>query len=123
MFMQKSLSLFLKELRHDTGKEKLSDMAAKLGVSASYLSTIENGKRNMNDKLYQNLIKLYQLSKDQAKELNVLRNLNAKSISINTEELDEEKKDTVIKFLSSIDDLSKDEMKKIQYLINRKDKH
>lgn len=119
--MQKSLSLFLKALRHENGKEKLSDMAHKLEVSASYLSTVENGKRVMHDKLFQNLVNLYQLSKTQAKELNILRNLEAKSISINTEKLDDERKDTVIQFLSSIDDLSSEEMRTIQHLINKKD--
>ena len=119
--MQKSVSLFLKALRHDQGKEKLSDMAVKLGVSGSYLSTVENNKRIMHDKLYQKIVDTYQLSKDAAKELDVLRKLEAKSIHVNTEDLDPEKKDTVVKFLSSIDDLSDSEMRTIRHLVNKKD--
>ncbi len=120
-YMIQSLSLFLKTIRHSNGKENLSDMAKKLGVSASYLSTVENGKRVMNDKLYQNIISKYNLSKIEAKELDVLRKLESKSIHVNTDELDPEKKDTVVKFLSSLDDLSKDELRKIRHLVNKKD--
>lgn len=118
--MQKSLSLFLKELRHDHGKEKLSDMASKLGVSASYLSTVENGKRVMHDKLFEGIVRVYQLSKGQEKELNVLRKLEGNSIHVKTKDLDPERRDTVIKFLSSIDDLSQEEMQTIQHLVNKK---
>ena len=118
--MQKSLSLFLKALRHENGKEKLSDMAVKLGVSASYLSTVENGKRVMHDKLFSLIVKTYHLSKEAAKELDVLRKLEAKSVHVNTEDFDADKKDTVIKFLSHIDDLSAEEMKTIQHLVNKK---
>lgn len=118
--MQKSLSLFLKALRHVNNKEKLSDMSLKLGVSASYLSTVENGKRTMNDKLFSLIVKTYKLSKDESQELDVLRKLEAKSFHVNTEDLDADKKDTVIKFLSHIDDLSVDEMKTIQHLVNKK---
>jgi transcriptional regulator with XRE-family HTH domain len=118
--MQKSLSLFLKELRHDNGKEKLSDMAIKLGVSASYLSTVENGKRAMHDRLFQIISKEYSLSQAAKRELDHLRKFEAKSLHVNTESLDSDKKDTVIKFLSHINDLSKEEMKTIQLLVDGK---
>lgn len=118
--MQKSLSLFLKALRHESSKERLSDMAKKLGVSSSYLSTVENGKRLMNDKLFFNLISVYALKKDQIKELDVLRQLEGKSLQVKTEGLDPEKKDIVIKFLSNLDDLTNEEVGKIQDLMDSK---
>ena len=118
--MQKSLSIFLKALRHESKKERLSDMAKKLGVSASYLSTVENGKRLMNDKLFFNIIKVYSLDKNQTKELDVLRQLEGKSLQIKTDELDGEKKDMVIKFLSNLDDISENEVKMIKDLMNKK---
>ena len=117
--MQKSLSIFLKALRHEHQKERLSDMAKKLGVSASYLSTVENGKRLMNDKLFFNIKKAYSLDKNQTKELDLLRQLEGKSLQVKTDELDEDKKDMVIKFLSNLEDISEEEVKKIQELINK----
>jgi transcriptional regulator with XRE-family HTH domain len=120
--MQDSLSLFLKALRHENNKERLSDMAKKLEVSASFLSTVENGKRLMNDKLFSKLVKLYGLNKTQIKELDVLRQLEGKSLQIKTDELDAEKKDVVIKFLSNLDDLSQENLLKIKDLMNTKNK-
>ena len=45
------LTQFGKELRHIRldRDEKLKDMAEKLGVTVSYLSAVENGKRNIPD--------------------------------------------------------------------------
>lgn len=120
MNMQKSLSLFLKSLRHKNGKERLSAMAKKLGVSASYLSSVENGKKPMSEKLYSELIKQYQLSDKNIKELNILRYLESKTMNLDTDDMDQEKKEVVINFLSNIDSMNEDDLKKLNRLINKK---
>lgn len=114
------LSVFLKMLRLRNGDERLSDMAKKLGVSSSYLSTVENEKRNMTDKLLKSVISVYALTPDEAEQLRVLRQLASKNINVAMEELDEEKKKTVVKFLSSLDSMSEEEMEKINLLLNKK---
>lgn len=118
--MEASLSLYLKSIRHHNNREKLSDMAKRLEVSSSYLSTVENGKRPMNDKLYESIVREYNLSPKEAKELDVVRKLESSQIHVNTEDLDKEKKETLVKFLSNIDDLSEDELSKINRLVNKK---
>jgi transcriptional regulator with XRE-family HTH domain len=118
--MKNSLSLFLKAIRYHNKKEKLSDMAKKLGVSASYLSTVENGKRAMNDKLFLSIIDKYQLSKEESKELDILRKLELNHLNVDTKEMDSELKETIVKFLSNIKDLDEDELKSINTLINKK---
>ena len=120
--MKNSLSLFLKAIRYHNNKEKLSDMAKKLEVSSSYLSTIENGKRVMNDKLYQSIVRTYSLSPDESKELDVLRKLEANHLNVSTTEMDVEQKETLIKFLSNLKDLDEEELKSINHLINKKNK-
>ena len=112
--------MFLKLLRLRNGDERLSDMAKKLEVSASYLSTVENEKRNMTDKLYRKIVQTYALNKDEVDQLSVLRQLASKNINISTDDLDDEKKKTVVKFLSSLDSLSEDEMEKINLLLTKK---
>ena len=112
--------MFLKLLRLRNGDERLSDMAKKLEVSASYLSTVENEKRNMTDKLYRKIVQTYALNKDEADQLSVLRQLASKNINISMDDLDDEKKKTVVKFLSSLDSLSEDEMEKINLLLTKK---
>jgi len=120
--MKNSLSLFLKAIRYHNSKEKLSDMARKLDVSSSYLSTVENGKRAMNDKLFQSIVKNYRLSEDESKELDVLRKLEAKQLNVSTKEMDVGQKETLVKFLSNLKDFDEEELKTINHLINKKNK-
>ena len=116
-----SLTVFLKQLRLKHGNERLSDMARRLGISASYLSTIETHKRKMNDKLFEKITKIYELSGTETSELNVLRNLAAKELSVSLENMDDEKKERIVKFLSNINDMTSDDFKKISYLIDAKE--
>lgn len=95
-------------------------MANKLGVSASYLSSVENGKKPMSDKLYQSLISVYKLNATEAKELNMLRHLEAKNLNVNTNEMDDQKKEVVVRFLSNIESMDNEDLKEIEYLINKR---
>jgi len=114
------LSVFLKTLRLKNNDERLSDMAKKLGVSASYLSTIENEKRPMTDKLFNAIVKNYQLDQEETQKLTELSQMAAKKINIPINDLDEDKKKTVIKFLSNIESMTEEEMEKINLLLNKK---
>ncbi len=55
------LGKFLRKLRIDRG-EVLLDMAGKLGVSASFLSAVENGNKRMPPKWNEILPDIYSLS-------------------------------------------------------------
>lgn len=116
----KSLTVFLKELRLKNNDERLSDMSKRLGVSASYLSTVETEKRRMNDKLFDNLVTTYQLSEEEAKELNIIRSLVSNELVLSMDDMDHDKKETVIKFLTSVEDLSKEDVEKINLLLKKK---
>lgn len=117
--MKNTLSFFLKSLRNRHDKERLSVMANKLGVSASYLSSVENGKKPMSDKLFHSLVKIYRLDEKESKELNVLRQLESKNLNVNTNDMDEQKKEVVVKFLSNLDSMDDEDLKKIDHLINK----
>lgn len=117
-----NLTVYLKSLRLKSGDERLSDMAKKLGVSASYLSTVENQKRRMNDKLLKKIVDVYQLNEKEEKKLDLLRNLASKEFNVSLDELEDEKKETVVKFLSSVDDLSKEDVEKINLMLKNKKK-
>lgn len=58
--MVSELGKFLRKLRIDCG-EVLFDMAEKLGVSPSFLSSVENGKKRMPSKWNELLPSLYSL--------------------------------------------------------------
>lgn len=113
------LSLFLKHLRLKNNNERLSDMAKKLGISASYLSTIETRKRKLNDKLLDKITHAYNLTKEDAEKLRELRNLAAQEVNVSLNNMDEEKREKLVKFLSNIETLTSDDFKKINYLLNK----
>lgn len=58
------LGRFLRKLRIDRG-EILKDMADRLGVSVSFLSAVENGKKRMPSAWNTRLCELYRLTPEQ----------------------------------------------------------
>ena len=88
------LGKFLRILRINTG-ETAQQMSAKLGISASYLSTIENGKRNVPPDLEETVIAKYNLTD---KEKEKLKNVVVKStemVKIDLTELPENKRHVI----------------------------
>lgn len=55
------------KLRNKNG-ESLRDMATKLGVTASYLSAVEHGKKRVTEKLAEDICRIYNLSQEQREE-------------------------------------------------------
>lgn len=58
----------LRKLRVEE-EERLKDMADRLGVTTAYLSAVENGKRAVPDAWIYEIIDQYNLSDNEAKEL------------------------------------------------------
>jgi len=121
MLKNETLGIMLKRLRLDNKDEKMKDMATKLGVSMAFLSSVENGKRKMNDEMYRKLIENYKLDKEQIEELDYLRDTATNKLKIDIEELDEDKKQTLVKFVSQVDSLDRKELEKINMIL-KKDK-
>ena len=61
-------AIFCRKLRLDNN-QILKDMADVLGVSSSYLSAVENGKRKIPDDWYEKISKSYCLTKDKQDDL------------------------------------------------------
>lgn len=61
-------AIFCRKLRLDNN-QVLKDMADVLGVSSSYLSAVENGKRKIPDDWYEKISKSYCLTKDKQDDL------------------------------------------------------
>lgn len=116
-----SLTIFLKQLRLKNNNERLSDMAKRLGISASYLSSIETNKRKLNNKLFEKIKNEYNLTSREVNELDILRNLAAKELSVSLQDMDDERKETLVKFLSNVDELSTEDFKKINLLFKKSD--
>lgn len=110
-----SFGKFCRKLRIDSG-EILKDMASKLGVTSSYLSAVENGKRKIPEDWAEKISELYDLKQEEIKQLELAIMDSQNTFTINTESFDEEDKSLLLAFareFGALDDSQKKEMKKL----------
>ena len=117
--MNNNLSIFLKKLRLNSGDEKLKDMAKKLNISIALLSSIETGKRKMNNQVLLKIITEYALDTKATEELKYLKDMATDEISVKTEKMDDDKKSTLINFLSKVEGLNQKELTKINLILKK----
>jgi transcriptional regulator with XRE-family HTH domain len=115
-----TLGIFLKRIRLNNKDEKLKDMASKLKISNALLSSIETGKRKMNDEVFALLVKVYKLSQEEQDELKYLKEMATNEINVKVEKLDDDKKSTLINFLSKVEGLDYKELEKINLILKKK---
>jgi transcriptional regulator with XRE-family HTH domain len=115
-----TLGIFLKRIRLNNKDEKLKDMASKLRISNALLSSIETGKRKMNDEVFALLVKVYKLSQEEQQELKYLKDMATNEINFKVEKLDDDKKSTLINFLSKVEGLDNKELEKINLILKKK---
>lgn len=120
MSNDKKLSIFMKRLRLNRNDQTMMEMAKELGISVSFLSSIENGKRNMSEEMFHLICDKYKLTPKLAEELKQLRTLSVSKINVPLDSMSSELKSTTVKFLSSADELSEADLKKINSILNRK---
>jgi HTH-type transcriptional regulator, competence development regulator len=116
----KKLSIFMKRLRLNRNDQTMMEMAKELGISVSFLSSIENGKRNMSEEMFHLICDKYKLTPKLAEELKQLRTLSVSKINVPLDSMSSELKSTTVKFLSSADELSEADLKKINSILNKK---
>jgi HTH-type transcriptional regulator, competence development regulator len=116
----KKLSIFMKRLRLNRNDQTMVEMAKNLGISVSFLSSIENGKRNMSEEMFHLICEKYKLTPKLAEELRELRTLSISKINVPLDSMSSELKSTTVKFLSSADELSEADLKKINSILNKK---
>ena len=110
------LGAFLRKLRIDR-REYLRDMAAKLGVSMSFLSSVENGKKNMPSEWMTKIPPLYGLTDSQRAELDAAIAESEKGIGLKFNGLSPEEKRLSVAFARKIQELSPKEQKVLQGLL------
>ena len=110
----------LRKLRIDND-ELLKDMADKLGVTISYLSAVEHGKREVPDDWVNTISKLYQLSDAEKDNLEDLAYMSKNKVSIDLLEVNDKKKNTALAFARKFDNLSDEEINKINKILNNKE--
>ncbi|ETI96837.1 MAG: hypothetical protein Q606_CBAC00012G0003 [Intestinibacter bartlettii DORA_8_9] len=111
-----SFGKFTRKLRIDHD-ELLKDMAEKLGVTVSYLSAVEMGKRNIPSKWSDILIKEYQLDEKEQNELKEAIFFSSKIIKLDTSNFEDNKKDLVYALARKLKDLDEQKVTNIKQIL------
>lgn len=112
---------FCRKLRIDNG-ELLKDMADKLGVTASYLSAVENGKRKVPQNWLHLISRIYSLDDQQVSELKKAIEESQTVIKFDLREFSNEKKDILMAFAREHKKLDATDLEKILKILQGKDR-
>lgn len=106
----------LRNLRMDKGM-LLKDMAESLDVTPSYLSSIENGKRNIPEDWPRKIGSLYGLSPDEIEGLKAAATASATQIKLDLSEADDNSRELAVAFARKFCDLSPEDQHEILKLL------
>ena len=107
---------FLKKIRIERG-EVLYTMANKLGVTPSFLSAVELGKKKMPYEWNVKIRTAYQLTPAQEKELDEAIAASEKAVVIDFEGASTDAKRLAVSFARSFDDLTDEQIEAIKKLM------
>lgn len=110
------LGKFLRKLRIDRS-ELLRDMAKKLDVALSFLSAVENGKKNMPSEWIIKLADLYTLSDKQKKDLDAAVAESEKGIGVKFTGLSADERKLSVAFARKIKSLSASEQTQLERIL------
>ena len=121
--MATEIAKFLRKIRIDHD-ESLGDMAGKIGLSAAYLSAIENDKRTAPEDMKEKLFKAYILSEEQRLEFAKLVAESRKKVEIGLsgiqdKELLPEYVDTAVMFAQDLSQMNRDQLAEIKEVLQK----
>jgi transcriptional regulator with XRE-family HTH domain len=114
--MLTDLGKFLRKLRIDRS-ELIKDMAEKLGVTASYVSAVETGTRNIPNLWEAKISELYHLDQNARSDLSEAIKHSAKIVKLNLETASNSKIDTAFLFAREFNTLDESDIFQIGELI------
>ena len=119
--MTTEVGKYLRKLRIDN-EEILKNMADKLKVSSSFLSAIENGKKNMPESMEEKIIIIYNLDDEKIREFRKAVEDSLNSIQMDLKDTSNERKQLAINFARKFDSLDDDLTKQIFEMLKESDK-
>ena len=97
----------------------LGEMASDLKISSAYLSSVENGKKNVTDQLIDSVSKYFSLNEMQLKMLKKAAEDSPIAVKINLKESKDDERALVGAFARKIADLSEDDKSDMWDILNR----
>lgn len=114
--MLTSLGIFLRKLRLEQG-EVLKDMADKLGVTVSFLSAVENGKKRMPSSWNNKLCKIYSLDMYAQESLTKAIADAEESIELSFSGIANQNKEIAVSFARKFSEFDDEELEKIRQIL------
>ena len=115
-----SLGKFLRKLRIDRG-EILKNMSDKLGVTVSFLSAVENGKKRMPSGWNNVICKIYQLDQDQRNAFTMAIAETEQNLELNFTDVNLPKRELAVSFARKFTELDNEQMEAIKKILMRGD--
>jgi transcriptional regulator with XRE-family HTH domain len=109
---------FLRKLRIDRGK-LLKDMADTLGVSASYLSAVETGKRNIPSGWVAKIAEDYSLDLFEQEGLTRAAQNSVREVNLDLTKMSQPKKETALLFARQFERIDNSALEEIRKLLKR----
>lgn len=110
----------MKKLRSDNN-EVMSDMAEKLGVTTSFLSAVELGKKNPPDSWYSKIDKSYSMCLNQRYELIMALALSERFLKIDLTDLSYEQRSLAWNFRRNLKDMDDEDVEILAKILERID--
>ncbi len=99
--------------------EVMGDIAELLDVSTSFLSAVENGKKNVPAGWFPIIVKHYALTKEEQDELNEAIENSKIQIKLDLSGSSDRQRDAALQFARSFGDIDEDTAQKILELLKR----
>ncbi|MCD8294833.1 MAG: helix-turn-helix domain-containing protein [Clostridia bacterium] len=114
--MLTKLGRFLRKLRIDND-EILKDMADKIGVTSSFLSAVENGKKRMPTEWIHLICQIYSLNNEQQSEFTNAVADTEKYIGINLQGASVESRKLAVSFARQFNDFDETQIEEINKIM------
>lgn len=119
--MKTKLGIFLKKLRIDHD-EILMDMALKLGVSAAFLSYVENGKKVMPEGMFDKICNLYEFTPEQRSEFEMAVAESNQFVKVDLQHVCPVNRELAVVFARTFENMSEEESKQMLEFLKKRGK-
>lgn len=97
--------------------EHLKDMAQNIGVTSSYLSSVENGKRSLSNQLVEKICETYRLNETMRHEFRHLAMQARQKVELDVNNVSGEKQDIALAFARKFDSLNDNQIIQIKKIL------
>jgi HTH-type transcriptional regulator, competence development regulator len=96
----------------------LGAMAEAIGISPSYLSSIETGKRNITDLFFNSVVSYFDLQGDDVVMLKKMADLSQKEITLSLQNANDGQKNSAVFFARRLNELTDEDLENINSILN-----